>query len=618
MGNFIKRAWNQFLHLLYKRTILVLTVLFCIGVGVAMANMSRLSSHLIASQALQNASLFAEAMQEARTLYSGQAVDRIDEVPGISVTHNYKTQSGAIPLPATFLMELGHTISQNNRGMSAHLYSDYPFPWRQQEGGPRDAFQRDALRYLKQFPDRSFYRTEKVGNNQMFRYAQADLMKATCVDCHNSHPDSPKTDWQVGDVRGILEISQPLGTFIADTQRGLSGTFLMLGGLSGLALFGLTLILGRLRQTAKELEQRVRERTADLAIANGDLEKRNKLIQQVFGRYLSDKVVANLLDTPEALKLGGDRRQITILTSDLRGFTALSERLPPEQVVEILNFYLKQMADIITEYEGTIDEFMGDGILVLFGAPTPRFDDSTRAVACALAMQLAMKGVNEKMTEWNLPPLEMGIGINTGEVVLGNIGSEKRTKYGVVGSQVNLTYRIESYTTGSQVLISSSTLRSITVPLRINRQKQVKPKGVKEPITIHEVGGIGGEYNLHLPEEEEIFVTLNECIPVQYTVLEGKHIGDKIMNGELVKLSPKSAEIRAKEGQENFIPPGLSNLKLNLVHFYYGILKTSEDIYAKVLDTPGEPGHFYIRFTAKPPEVREKLDRLYKALETKS
>ncbi|HEY9835337.1 MAG TPA: DUF3365 domain-containing protein, partial [Vampirovibrionales bacterium] len=261
MGNFIKRVWKQFLHLLYKRTILVLTVLFCIGVGVAMANMSRLSSHLITSQALQNASLFAEAMKEARTLYSTQTVDRINNIPEITVTHNYKTQPGAIPLPATFLMELGHTISQNNRGMSAHLYSDYPFPWRREEGGPRDSFQQDALRYLKQFPDRSFYRTEKVGNNQMFRYAQADLMQATCVACHNSHPDSPKTDWQVGDVRGILEISQPLGSFIADTQRGLSGTFLMLGGLSGLALFGLTLILGRLRQTAKELEQKVRERT---------------------------------------------------------------------------------------------------------------------------------------------------------------------------------------------------------------------------------------------------------------------------------------------------------------------------------------------------------------------
>lgn len=326
-------------------------------------------------------------------------------------------------------------------------------------------------------------------------------------------------------------------------------------------------------------------------------------------------MVANLLDTPEALKLGGDRRQITILTSDLRGFTALSERLPPEQVVEILNFYLKQMADIITEYEGTIDEFMGDGILVLFGAPTPRSDDSTRAVACALAMQLAMREVNEKMSEWNLPPLEMGIGINTGEVVLGNIGSEKRTKYGVVGSQVNLTYRIESYTTGSQVLISSSTLRSITLPLRITHQKQVKPKGVKEPITIYEIGGIGGDYNLYLTPEEEIFVTLPDCLPIQYTILEGKHIGDQVIQGEFITLSPKSAEVRTKEGNESLKPAPLSHLKLNLIELSDEGIKVSEDIYAKVLENPGKANSFYIRFTSKPPGVREKLDYLYQSLE---
>jgi hypothetical protein len=209
----------------------------------------------------------------------------------------------------------------------------------------------------------------------------------------------------------------------------------------------------------------------------------------------------------------------------------------------------------------------------------------------------------------------MGIGINTGEVVLGNIGSEKRTKYGVVGSQVNLTYRIESYTTGSQVLISSSTLRAITVPLRITHQKQVKPKGVKEPITIYEIGGIGGDYNLYLTQEEEIFVTLPNCLPIQYTILEGKHIGDQVIQGEFIKLSPKSAEIRTLKGNESLKPAPLSNVKLNLVEFSDNGIKVSEDIYAKVLENPGEADSFYIRFTAKPPGVREKLDHLYQALE---
>ncbi|MGH2415137.1 MAG: adenylate/guanylate cyclase domain-containing protein, partial [Microcystaceae cyanobacterium] len=237
-------------------------------------------------------------------------------------------------------------------------------------------------------------------------------------------------------------------------------------------------------------------------------------MRKTFGRYLTDQVVANLMENPSASKLGGERRKITILTSDLRGFTATCERLSPEEVVKILNFYLGHMADVITKHQGTIDEFMGDGILVLFGAPTARKDDAQRAIACAIEMQLAMNPVNEQMETWDLPHLEMGIGINTGEVVVGNIGSEKRTKYGIIGSQVNLTYRIESYTTGGQVLISESTLKEAGSIVKIDGQKEVQPKGVKQLITIYEIGGIGGGYNLFLSKEDEIFLPLAEAIPI--------------------------------------------------------------------------------------------------------
>ncbi|MBD2042915.1 CHASE2 domain-containing protein [Microcoleus sp. FACHB-672] len=338
--------------------------------------------------------------------------------------------------------------------------------------------------------------------------------------------------------------------------------------------------------------------TAYIARTAGDIRK-------TFGRYLTDEVVANLLENPEGLKMGGERRKITIFTSDLRGFTALSERLQPEEVVKILNFYLGCMADEITHYQGTIDEFMGDGILVLFGAPTGREDDATRAVACAVAMQLAMTRVNEKMQEWGLPALEMGIGINTGEVVVGNIGSEKRTKYGIVGSQVNLTYRIESYTIGGQILISEPTLKEAGASVKIEGQRQVTPKGVKEPITIYEVAGIGEPYNLFLKKDEEEFFPLMEELPIQYTLLEGKDVSDKLFQGSLVKLSAKGAEVLSQE----LVPAPLSNIKLNLLK------EAGEDIYAKVIEKPADAGRFYIQFTAKPPTVAAKLDALYKSLE---
>jgi len=334
-------------------------------------------------------------------------------------------------------------------------------------------------------------------------------------------------------------------------------------------------------------------------------------IRKTFGRYLTDEIVAKLLENPEGLSLGGERRKITILVSDLRGFTSLSERLPPEEVVKILNFYLGYMADVITSYRGTIDEFMGDGILVFFGAPTLREDDAERAVACAVAMQLAMTAVNAKMKELGLPQLEMGIGINTGEVVVGNIGSEKRTKYGVVGRQMNLTYRIESYTIGGQILISEHTLKELNQPLKINGDKEVLPKGVKQPISIYDVGGIGGDYNLFLSEAQEEFLTISQAVPIQYLVLEGKHMGDRVFRGNLVKLSAKGAVVNLENTPQQEVPSGLSNIKLNLLN-QDNREQASEDIYAKVLEQPADSGSFCIHFTAIPPEEKTKLESLYR------
>ncbi len=348
-------------------------------------------------------------------------------------------------------------------------------------------------------------------------------------------------------------------------------------------------------------------------VINAYVARTARKIRKTFGRYLTDAVVANLLENPQGLKLGGDRRKITILTSDLRGFTNFSERFAPEKVVKILNFYLGCMADVISQYQGTIDEFMGDGILVLFGAPTVREDDAQRAVACAVAMQLAMETVNQKMQEWNLQNLEMGIGINTGEVVVGNIGSDKRTKYGVVGSQVNLTYRIESYTLGGQILISESTLKAVESIVRVDGEKQVKPKGILETLTIYEIGGIAGEYNLFLPSESEPFLPISDGINLQfyYTILDGKHIVDSSFTGSLVKLSTKGAEIR-HNGESHTIPEPMNNIKLNLL-IPDTPNQVSEDIYGKVLSLKNT-GTFYIHFTALPPAVEVLLDSLYQSL----
>jgi adenylate cyclase len=306
-------------------------------------------------------------------------------------------------------------------------------------------------------------------------------------------------------------------------------------------------------------------------------------IRACFSRYLTDAVVQSLLETPEGLKLGGDRRKVTILMCDLRGFSTISEKMPPEKVVEILNVFLGTMTEAIAPYQGTIDEFIGDAILVLFGAPIHREDDAARAVASAIAMQLAMRSVNAQLTEMELPEIAMGIGINTGDVVAGNIGSQSRAKYAVVGNHVNLTARIESYTVGGQILIAETTYQEIQEIVKINGSMKVEPKGVSEPISIYDICGIGGSYNLELPSINESLQILPYPIPITYRILEEKHLGMEVFTGELQKLSLYGAEIL---GERNI--PVLTNLK---IHLQVAISNPSnpsqqiieDEIYAKVL-----------------------------------
>lgn len=219
------------------------------------------------------------------------------------------------------------------------------------------------------------------------------------------------------------------------------------------------------------------------------LERNEKFIRATFGRYLSDEIVTDILERPEGLELGGDLRRVTIMMSDIRGFTTLSERLAPAQVVTLLNRYLGAMTDIIMAHQGTIDEFIGDAILAVFGAPQHRDDDADRAVNCALAMQAAMAGINEQNRADGLPEIHTGIALNTGDVIAGNIGSERRSKYGFVGHPMNVTSRIEDKTAGGEILASDSTVSSLKGAFTIGTSRSINVKGIDESIVVHQILG---------------------------------------------------------------------------------------------------------------------------------
>jgi len=340
-----------------------------------------------------------------------------------------------------------------------------------------------------------------------------------------------------------------------------------------------------------------------LAGKNAELARAHELVRRAFGRYVSEEVAASILQSPEGLEMGGEEREVTILMSDLRGFTALAARLTPHDVIEFLNLYLEAMVDVISRYEGTIDEIIGDAILVMFGAPLACDDHAAKAVACGLAMQLAMNEVNQRLVAKGATELEMGIGIHSGRVIVGNIGSLRRTKYAAVGSNVNLAGRIESFTTGGQLLISANTREKIKSPLQIAANFEVEPKGASSKLKLHEVRGIGEPFNLSLPTRSKALCPLPQPVPIRFTVLEEKFAGRTVYGGRLVSVSDSEAGIEAESALV-----ALSNLKIEIAPV--GGANPGGEIYAKVTgDAEGASGQARIRFTSVSPELKVWLQQ---------
>ncbi len=338
----------------------------------------------------------------------------------------------------------------------------------------------------------------------------------------------------------------------------------------------------------------------------------SSLLKKMFGRYLSTEVMNALIENPSALELGGERRKVTIMMTDLRGFTALSERLEPEQVVQMLNAYFEIMVDLVLKYNGNINEFIGDALLVIFGAPQEMEDRAQRAVACAIEMQNAMVEVNKRNCAEGLPEVEMGIGLNETEVIVGNIGSSKRSKYAVVGSGVNLTSRIESYSVGGQILVSESVRKEAGEVLRIDAQRDILPKGALSSLRIYEVGGISGQYNFTLVKKAQTLTILARQIPLQYTVIKGKKVEQKGFEGLLRRLSKSGAEITLGDTVEL-----MTNLKLKLKDVDEQL--SAKDFYGKVIKHLGEKENTYmVSFTSLPSEIDAYFQacRQYAAVET--
>jgi adenylate cyclase len=215
--------------------------------------------------------------------------------------------------------------------------------------------------------------------------------------------------------------------------------------------------------------------------------REKEMIKRAFTRYVAREVVEEILKDPEKLVLSGESREVTVLFCDIRGFTPLSERLTPEQVVSLLNEFYTLMIETTFKHDGTLDKFIGDAVMAIFGAPIAHPDHALRAVRTALDMQSGIAELNERRAALGKEPIRIGIGVNLGEVVAGTVGTEDRMEYTVIGDSVNLAARLESNAKPGRILISGHTYERVKEHVKGIPLGPLKVKGKEEEVEVYEI-----------------------------------------------------------------------------------------------------------------------------------
>jgi adenylate cyclase len=214
---------------------------------------------------------------------------------------------------------------------------------------------------------------------------------------------------------------------------------------------------------------------------------REEVARANYSRFLPEYVVKQMLENPESFKLGGTSQTITILFADIRGFTRISEHANPEKIVSLLNRYFSAMTEIIFAHGGTLDKYLGDGLMALFGAPTATPDDASNALNAAVAMQRRLLGINRELRDEGLAEIGVGMGLHTGEAIVGYIGSDRRSEYTAIGDTVNTSSRLESNARGGEILISDATAQAAHSRYKLKPREPITVKNRQQPVNLWEV-----------------------------------------------------------------------------------------------------------------------------------
>jgi class 3 adenylate cyclase len=413
--------------------LIVLVILMLAGLPLAVW----LDLRVISENALRlQADDLNSLITSVRNYYATNVVGRVLNAPGTSseVVHNYREIPGAIPIPATLSLELGKVVGEQQSNIAYRFISDYPFKGRPSHA--LDEFERSALASLRVNSAETISNVAWSGLRGRVRLISPIFMGEACVACHNTHPDSPKRDWKVGDVRGIQEV-----IVVTDSFANLLSFKYLLSYFVLMAVLGACFIA---------LQRRDTRTIAAMA-------SRLETVAAKVSRYLAPQIYDRIFSGQQDVTLRTERKKLTVFFSDLVGFTAMTDRLQSEEVTGLLNRYLTEMAKIADHHGGTVDKFIGDAIVIFFGDPETRgtVADAQACLSMAIDMQRRVAELNAEWRRQGIQtPVEVRMGINTGYCDVGNFGSEDRMEYTVIGAEANLAARLQSIAEPSQIMLS--------------------------------------------------------------------------------------------------------------------------------------------------------------------
>ncbi|MBI2740645.1 MAG: adenylate/guanylate cyclase domain-containing protein [Rhodospirillales bacterium] len=414
-----------------------------------------------------------------RSYYAANVVARVLATSGHSpVVHNYQSIPGAIPTPPTLSIELARIIGEQQSEMSVRFVSDYPFPERTSR--EFDDFEKAAIKSLRQNPKQTISEVTWSGLTGRVRLVSPVIMDAaTCVGCHNTHPDSPKRDWQLGDVRGIQEVI--IATSMASnifSFKYLLGYFAFMAVLG----FGFIVVQRRLIRTIEGMNRKL-ESTNDV-LAN---------VARKISRYLAPQVYSSIFSGKTEVAIQTERKKLTVFFSDIEDFTGATERLQPEEITSLLNEYLTEMSNIAAKYGGTLNKFIGDAIVIFFGDPETKgaAEDAKACLAMAVHMQRRMAELNAQWRRRGIErPFRVRMGINTGYCNVGNFGSEDRMDYTIIGAEANLAQRLQSVAEPGHIVLSYETYTLVREMVSAHALPSIAVKGINRQIVPYLVDGL--------------------------------------------------------------------------------------------------------------------------------